>query len=86
MEAHWSPVSDKFREPVPPEDTKAAIRRLLPSGLSDPESKIRSVVVGVSDARCLTYHWCVLSSELDVGLRHIVPCLLGLARAMAGAI
>ena len=45
VQVHWSNVSEKFCEPMPQEETKAAIRRLLPAGLADPLSKIRAMVV-----------------------------------------
>lgn len=38
-------MSEKFCEPMPQEETKEAIRRLLPAGLADPLSKIRATVV-----------------------------------------
>ncbi|CAL4085549.1 unnamed protein product, partial [Meganyctiphanes norvegica] len=44
VEAHWCQDSEKFRVPECPEYAKAKIRELLPHGLHEPISKVRSSV------------------------------------------
>ncbi|XP_045131067.1 importin-9-like [Portunus trituberculatus] len=54
VEAHWCTESDKFRVPVCPEHAKAKIRELLPHGLHEPISKVRSSVAYAISAIA---HW-----------------------------
>ncbi|XP_050697373.1 importin-9-like isoform X2 [Eriocheir sinensis] len=54
VEAHWSTESDKFRVPVCPDHAKAKIRELLPHGLHEPISKVRSSVAYAISAIA---HW-----------------------------
>ncbi|XP_076037579.1 importin 9 isoform X2 [Oratosquilla oratoria] len=54
VEAHWSKDSDKFRVPECPDYAKARIRELLPHGLSEPTSKVRSSVAYAISAIA---HW-----------------------------
>ena len=44
VEQHWSRDSEKFQEPETPAEAKTTIRSLLPRGLADPSSKVRSTV------------------------------------------
>lgn len=44
VKEHWTFESPHFREPPVEDGEKAAIRELLPSGLSDPDSKLRTAV------------------------------------------
>lgn len=40
IESHWTPLSDKFREPEVTEAAKAQIKTILPCGLNDSDSKV----------------------------------------------
>jgi hypothetical protein len=44
VEAHWSTQSDKFRAPETSDAAKASIRQVLPHGLKESMSKVRSSV------------------------------------------
>ncbi|KAK3102093.1 hypothetical protein FSP39_008660 [Pinctada imbricata] len=44
VEAHWSSLSEKVRPPVASESAKAKIRSMLPVGLKETLSKVRSSV------------------------------------------
>ncbi|XP_015915649.1 importin-9 [Parasteatoda tepidariorum] len=44
VECHWSPHTDKFRAPETTPEAKAAIRAMLPMGLQESISKLRSSV------------------------------------------
>lgn len=54
VETHWSAHSEKFRPPEAPESAKAAIRQLLPAGLRESLSKVRSTVAYAVSAIA---HW-----------------------------
>jgi hypothetical protein len=54
VEAHWSQLSEKFRPPETPEGAKAAIRQVLPMGLKESISKVRSSVAYAVSAIA---HW-----------------------------
>ncbi|XP_075930627.1 importin-9 isoform X2 [Petromyzon marinus] len=54
VETHWSSHSEKFRPPEAPESAKAAIRQLLPAGLRESLSKVRSTVAYAVSAIA---HW-----------------------------
>ncbi|KAI0216737.1 Importin-9 [Lamellibrachia satsuma] len=54
VEAHWSQHSDKFRAPETSEAAKAAIRQILPLGLKESISKVRSSVAYAVSAIA---HW-----------------------------
>ncbi|XP_070557729.1 LOW QUALITY PROTEIN: importin-9-like [Ptychodera flava] len=54
VEAHWSQHSDKFRSPETPESAKIAIRTMLPSGLRESISKVRTSVAYAISAIA---HW-----------------------------
>ncbi|XP_077981531.1 importin-9-like [Glandiceps talaboti] len=54
VEAHWSEHSDKFRSPETPETAKMAIRSMLPSGLKETISKVRTSVAYAISAIA---HW-----------------------------
>ncbi|XP_022238749.1 importin-9-like [Limulus polyphemus] len=54
VEAHWSSQSEKFRPPETTEEVKAAIRQILPHGLREPISKVRSSVAYAISA---VAHW-----------------------------
>ena len=44
VDAHWSGDADKFKEPEATPKAKAAIRAMLPAGLSESISKVRNSV------------------------------------------
>ncbi|CAB4038583.1 importin-9, partial [Paramuricea clavata] len=44
VQVHWSSISEKFTPPETSGKAKAVIRELLPRGLQDSTSKIRSSV------------------------------------------
>lgn len=44
IDAHWSQEAEKFREPEVPPAAKAALRQMLPVGLSESISKVRNSV------------------------------------------
>ncbi len=44
VETHWSKNSEKFKEPEINDTIKQQIKLILPNGLADQSSKIRSVV------------------------------------------
>uniref|UniRef100_A0A670IHJ4 Importin 9 n=1 Tax=Podarcis muralis TaxID=64176 RepID=A0A670IHJ4_PODMU len=54
VETHWCSQSDKFRPPETTERAKAAIRELLPNGLRESISKVRSSVAYAVSAIA---HW-----------------------------
>lgn len=54
VETHWCSQSEKFRPPETTEQAKAAIRELLPSGLREAISKVRSSVAYAVSAIA---HW-----------------------------
>lgn len=54
VEAHWSPLSEKFRQPETTEEAKVAIRQMLPHGLKETISKVRSSVAYAISAIA---HW-----------------------------
>ncbi|XP_076333062.1 importin 9 [Tachypleus tridentatus] len=54
VEAHWSSQSEKFRPPETTEEVKATIRQILPHGLREPISKVRSSVAYAISA---VAHW-----------------------------
>ncbi|XP_041836787.1 importin-9 [Melanotaenia boesemani] len=54
VETHWCSQSEKFRPPETSEQAKAAIRELLPSGLQESMSKVRSSVAYAVSAIA---HW-----------------------------
>ncbi|XP_052680706.1 importin-9-like [Crassostrea angulata] len=54
VDAHWYKHGDKFREPEVPEQAKAEIRRILPVGLKESISKVRSSVAYAVSAIA---HW-----------------------------
>ena len=54
VEAHWCQQSDKFRAPETSEAAKSAIRRILPHGLKETISKVRSSVAYAVSAIA---HW-----------------------------
>lgn len=56
IDIHWSKNAEKFEEPEVDAAVKARIRDLLPLGLSDPSSKLRTQV-SVSMALIGTYDW-----------------------------
>lgn len=68
---------------MPQEETKEAIRRLLPAGLADPLSKIRATVVRerVLHERVGMCHIYVLYQIVShlLGICHFSCCLMGLA-------
>ncbi|CAM4611269.1 unnamed protein product, partial [Lepidochelys kempii] len=54
VETHWCSQSDKFRHPETTERAKVAIRELLPNGLRESISKVRSSVAYAVSAIA---HW-----------------------------
>lgn len=54
VETHWSQHSEKFRQPETSEAAKAAIRQILPLGLKESISKVRSSVAYAVSAIA---HW-----------------------------
>ena len=44
VEVHWSQTSEKFQEPEIDPNTKQRVKQLLPLGLNDQSSKIRTTV------------------------------------------
>lgn len=54
VETHWSSESEKFRAPETPENAKTEIRNLLPPGLTQQASKVRS---SVAYAIAAIAHW-----------------------------
>lgn len=44
VESHWNSSAEKFKEPEINEAVKLRIKQILPSGLADQSSKIRSIV------------------------------------------
>lgn len=56
IDIHWSKNAEKFEEPEVDLAVKARVRDLLPLGLNDPSSKLRTQV-SVSMALIGTYDW-----------------------------
>ena len=54
VEIHWSKNAEKFKEPEITEPIKLSIKQVLPSGLADQSSKIRSIV---ACAVAIIAHW-----------------------------
>lgn len=63
IEIHWSQNSEKFKEPEMNENVKARIKQILPAGLADQSSKIRSIVA-YSVATIAHWDWPEQWSEL----------------------
>jgi hypothetical protein len=56
VETHWSKNSEKFKEPEIEDTIKQQIKLILPNGLADQSSKIRSVVA-ISVAHIAHWDW-----------------------------
>jgi len=54
VETHWCKLSEKFVEPETTDLAKCAIKQMLPLGLRDPSSKIRSTIAYAISAIA---HW-----------------------------
>ena len=63
VEIHWNQNSEKFKEPELSEPVKAQIRLIIPNGLADESSKIRSVIA-YSVASIAQWDWPELWPEL----------------------
>ncbi|XP_026471318.1 importin-9-like [Ctenocephalides felis] len=73
IESHWTPLSDKFREPEVTEAAKAQIKTILPCGLNDSDSKMRTSVANAV-AHIAYWDWPHNWPELFNILSH---CLAG---------
>ncbi|XP_063612464.1 importin-9-like isoform X2 [Penaeus indicus] len=72
VEAHWCTDSEKFRVPECPEYAKAKIKELLPHGLHEPISKVRSSVAYAISAIAhwdWPENWCGLFDLLMAALK-----------------
>jgi hypothetical protein len=63
IEVHWSQNSEKFQEPEVDASIKQRVKQLLPLGLSDESSKIRTTVAH-STAKIASWDWPEMWPEL----------------------
>lgn len=70
VEEYWDTEADTIEGGYASEQTKKTIRNILPNGLYDPNSKIRSAVAHTISTISQT-DWPVLWPELWIELRHV---------------
>ncbi len=71
VEVHWSPSAEKFEEPEIDGQVKLRVKELLPLGLNDPASKIRTTVAfAIASLASWDWpeHWPALWPQLMVCL------------------
>ncbi|XP_022099879.1 importin-9-like [Acanthaster planci] len=71
VEAHWSTLSEKFRPPVTTDEAKAEIRKMLPMGLRESISKVRSSIAYAISA-IASSDWPEAWPELLPELMHLI--------------
>ncbi|XP_055384402.1 importin-9 [Condylostylus longicornis] len=81
VENHWSESNDLSKEEIAGDQAKKTIRNILPNGLYDPNSKIRSVVAQTISAIANVDYPGIWTELFDI----IIKCLGGNENSIHGA-